>query len=112
MGGYTDENTRLLCPPCDARIQQERGSPDVRASLHLLAGQRSDAGRAERDGHILRRHHSPSALMSSWSKLACSRGTSASHTGSSCAKAVATSSGRMAGSFSVTMQERPQPQLL
>jgi ribosomal protein L44E len=25
MKGYTAENTRLLCPGCDARIQQERG---------------------------------------------------------------------------------------
>ena len=24
MGGYTVENTRLLCPTCDVRIQQER----------------------------------------------------------------------------------------
>lgn len=25
MNGYTAENTRLLCPTCDARLQQERG---------------------------------------------------------------------------------------
>lgn len=24
MHGYTTKNTRLLCPPCDARIQEER----------------------------------------------------------------------------------------
>ena len=25
MAGYTVENTRLLCPDCDTRIQKERG---------------------------------------------------------------------------------------
>ena len=25
MGGYTTENTQLLCPECDARVQTERG---------------------------------------------------------------------------------------
>lgn len=25
MDGYTDKNTRLICPPCDTRIQTERG---------------------------------------------------------------------------------------
>ncbi len=25
MKGYTKENTRLLCPPCDQRVQEERG---------------------------------------------------------------------------------------
>jgi hypothetical protein len=25
MGGYTEANTRLLCPDCDGRIQEERG---------------------------------------------------------------------------------------
>ena len=25
MGGYTPENTRVLCPTCDAAIQHERG---------------------------------------------------------------------------------------
>jgi hypothetical protein len=25
MGGYTVENTRVLCPECDTRIQTERG---------------------------------------------------------------------------------------
>lgn len=24
MGGYTDANTRLLCPECDSRIQREK----------------------------------------------------------------------------------------
>lgn len=25
MDGYTNENTRVLCRPCDLRIQRERG---------------------------------------------------------------------------------------
>ncbi len=25
MGGYTPDNTRLLCPACDTKLQQERG---------------------------------------------------------------------------------------
>ena len=25
VDGYTDANTRLICPPCDARIQSSRG---------------------------------------------------------------------------------------
>lgn len=25
MGGYTDSNTRLLCPSCDVNVQQRRG---------------------------------------------------------------------------------------
>jgi ribosomal protein L44E len=25
MGGYTDKNTRVLCPSCDQNIQKERG---------------------------------------------------------------------------------------
>jgi ribosomal protein L44E len=25
MAGYTKENTRLICSPCDVRVQQERG---------------------------------------------------------------------------------------
>ena len=25
MGGYTPENTRLLCQPCDTKVQHERG---------------------------------------------------------------------------------------
>ena len=27
-GGYTEENTRLLCPTCDARLQAEKGYSD------------------------------------------------------------------------------------
>jgi len=28
IGGYTDENVRLICPDCDTRIQQSRGYTD------------------------------------------------------------------------------------